>query len=276
MKWRSLIAGATLALAANVSAEDKITVDLDGEIAVQGISLGGALVGDSVPDIARHAIDGKLSIVTKEGELHRIETYTEWSAENGVHAVVWERLYVSGGAYTGWTERLIQTPKQVVFSRNVIDGKIMQEIKPDGSGYIEWTVAGDDNGVDNDPTTDTATSDSDADSSGSLPDVEILEQGAFDGVSDRRIEIDTHHDRPEITFTDSGYERVTVNELFGTHPATINQNSTLEGRGKGSLAYVPVKPSSDATPTPTPSVLPTPTPTPVTIDTSDSSDDGTF
>lgn len=264
-----------MALAVNVCAEDKISADIDGDVEVEGIDFAGVIVGDAVPSYAKHDVHGKVSVVTKEGEVHRVETYTEWNAQNGVRGIVWERLYVSGGSFTGWTERFIQAPGNIIFSRNVINGDIEQEINLDGSGFVEWTVTGSDNSIESDDSSDesdttdfTDTTDSSAD----LPTVDILEQGAFDGVSDRRIEIDAHdHDRSTITFRDKGYARVKSIDVLGSHQVTVNQKLELKGHGKGSIAFVPEK-KKDATPDVTPTPTPVPAPTPIQNGTTDTTD----
>jgi len=293
MNWRTLFLGALVAVAANVQAEDKVKADdLEGEAEVSGINFAGKITGDTVSDYALHDLSGKVSVATKGGQVHRVEVYTEWSAENDVRGQTREILYVSGGSYTGWTERFIQAPGNIIFSRTVINGDIQQEIAPDGSGFIEWTVAGGDNTAstadssdDTSDDTSSATDSSSTDSSDPLPTVDIDEEGEFNGVSDRRIDIDTHdNDHPTVKFSDDGYETVKVlNLVSGSHEETVNQKLTLKGHGKGSLSYTPEKDdsSSSATPTPTPSAIPTPTPTPSTTfdtgsDTSASTDDSSF
>jgi hypothetical protein len=246
VKSPHLLICAALLLAGEIRGEDKASTDLAGTIVVEGISSSGEVVGDAVSSYALHPVDGKVSVVVKNGEVHRVETFTSWSALNGVRGQVWERLYVSGGAYTGWTERLIQTPDHIFFSRNVIDGEIEQEIEPDGSGFIGWTVTGGDNEIESADDS----GDDGGDSGADLPTVEILEEGEFDGISARRVEIDTHdNDHPTFKFRDAGYERVSFTDAAGDHELTVNQRLELEGRGEGDLSYDPATRKRDTTST---------------------------
>lgn len=291
MKIRGLVAGLSLALATSVCAEDKASARIEGTVEVEGIDFSGKIVGDSVPSYARHPVTGKVSVVTKRGRVHRVETFTSWDAENGVHGQVWERLYVSGGSFTGWTERLIQTPDHIVFSRNVINGDFEQKIRKDGSGFVEWTVTGGDNQIDDsdddfsdadadddsDSTSSVTSSDAGSDSGnsadGNLPTVEIMEEGEFDGVSDRRIEIDAHRGHhPKIRFRDEGYARMELTDDKKTESKTVNQKLKLDGRGKGDLSFVPTEKDKDQgspTPTPAPTATPLPGATPVSTPTPD-------
>ncbi len=251
-----LVAPATLA-------EDKLTAEIFGENEIVGLSEAGVLVGDSTASYQRRPARGKVSVVTKEGRLHRVETYTEWDAVNGVRGRVWEKLYVSGGIFTGWTEHLIQTAGEICFTRNVIDGDIQQEIDPSGSGFIEWTVTGAETAIESE---DSATTEDGDD----LPTVEILQEGEFDGVSDRRIEIDAHgEDAATVRFRDFGYTRVTRDDELDRPQVTVNQELKLEGRGRGSLEFVPVE---ESTPTPSPTPQPSPAPEEEAVDSTDLSE----
>jgi hypothetical protein len=255
--------------------EDTLTSELEGAVEVWGLNPSGLMVDDAISNYAKHDVQGEVKIGTREGRVQRIETRTAWTAPGEVSGQVREMLYVSGGTYTGWTEHYLRTKTHTLFSRNVIDGTIVQELKADGSGIIEWTVFGENNGS-NEVSDDDADSVTDEDGNvvvdepnendRPLPVVDILEEGEFDGVSERRIEIDTHgDDRPTVTLRDEGYLRAFYERKErGQRTVTVTQKVELEGEGRGGLDF------EESKPTPTPGPTPTPSPTPVTTDLDDS------
>jgi hypothetical protein len=287
------------AVVATAGAEDKVSAEISGAVTVtsESDSLPLVVLGEPLSTAGTYPITGKINVVTKDGQVHRVETYTEWSAPGDVWCRVWEKLYVSGGTFTGWSERLLVTPQYQTFSRNVIDGDIEQEIDESGEGFVEWTVTGANNSIDTDDdfeddfdeddfddNGDIFDSDSDFDSgsdSGDLPTVEIMEEGEFDGISDRRIEIKMDGGSPTITFQDKGYERIVFDDsISDEEEVLISQDMNLEGEGDGSLEYQPEDHSGDGdddggtptpTPTPDPNATPFPTPTPLPDDFSDDS-----
>jgi|GEM_PF-1957778 len=287
---RLLLAG-LIALSSSALADDKIRAEVRGWVETEGIAESGEFVGLTVESSALRAVHGKVNITAKNGQVRRIETYTEWSAPNEVRLKMWEKLWVSGGNFVGWVESNIETPNDKRFARNLIEGEIEQEIRESGSGYIEWTTVGGTNGIES-QAPDEDDFDEDDEELEPLPPVEVQEVGEFDGVSNRRIEIDSDG---ELTFEVEGFERVIVRRetrngfeapVVWNEEVYVNQSMKLEGDYKGSLAYDPDAgeepiPSPSPTPipprpTPTPGLFPTPTPTLPGVDFDDDDFDFTF
>jgi hypothetical protein len=265
MKSRLFVLPALVLLAASAFADDEDKVkakDMEGSVEVLGIDGTGAIVGDGATGWITRDARGKVTVSAKGGEVNKIETYLDWTAAGEVHGHVWEKLWVSGDAYTGWSERQISSSNAVIFSRTVINGSISQRIHPDGSGVIKWTV-----GDDTSSASDTTGSSSSDTSSASptptpkpLPTVDIDEEGSFTGSFFRQIEIKPrNHDRASIKFTDEGYERMTVTD--GGQLLTVQERVALKGTGKGNLGYNPT-PAPTPSPSPSPTASPNPTVTP--------------
>jgi hypothetical protein len=183
-----------------------------------------------------------------------------------VHGHVWEKLWISGDTYTGWSERQISAANAVIFSRTTINGDVKQRIQPDGSGVVEWTV-----GDNSTSTSDTSSSDTSSNNNSSatatptpkpLPTVDIDEEGTFQGSFFRQIKIRARSgDRATITFLDEGYERMTING--GDQLLTVQESVELKGTGKGSVDYDPTPaPTATPSPSPSPTISPSPTVTP--------------
>jgi hypothetical protein len=269
MKSLLFVLPALVLLAAPALADDEDKVkakDMEGSIEVLGIDGTGAIVGDGATGWITRDARGKVTVSAKGGEVNKIETYLDWTAAGEVHGHVWEKLWVSGDTYTGWSERQISASNAVIFSRTVINGSISQQIHPDGSGTIKWTV-----GDDTSSTSDTTNSSSDASSSATasptptpkpLPTVDIDEYGTFTGSFFRQIKIKPRdNNRVSLTFSDEGYERMTI--AGGEQLLTVQERATLKGTGKGSLDYNPTPaPTATPSPSPSPTVSPFPTVTP--------------
>jgi hypothetical protein len=273
MKSRLFVLSAFVVCAMSAFADDEDKVkakDLEGSITVKGIDSTGAILGDAAANTwSTYDARGKVKVSAKHGEVNKIETYLDWTAPGGVHGHVWEKLWVSADAYTGWSERQISAANAVIFSRATISGDIKQRIQPDGSGVIEWTVGDGATSTSSDSSSgsDNATADATA-TPKPLPTVDIDEEGTFQGSFFRRIKIKARdNDRASITFTDEGYERMTV--AGSDQLLTVQESVTVKGTGKGNLEYNPtpaptaspsptVSPSPSASPTASPTVSPTP------------------
>lgn len=252
MKFRSLLLLA-LSVCVGAFAEEAVKGDVSGKIETWGVAPGGAAVADALSAWSLHDVAGSVKVAMSGGQVTRVETFTWWNAPGDVYGQTRETIYVSGGQYTGWTEHYLRTKTVTTFSRTIIDGAIEQEIDPDGSGYIEWTVASSDNAP-------AESEDAGADEGKPLPEVDVSEEGTFDGLYDRRIEIKAHDDdEATLTLRDDGYLRITFGSL-DQRVVTISQKAKLEGRGKGDLSYDPDEEES-ANPTPTPTPEPTAEPT---------------
>ncbi len=235
-------------------ADDKLRATLEGTAEVSGIDESGTFVVPSVPSHALRKVHGKVEVLAKYGDVRRVETYTEWAAPNEVRLKVWEKIFVSGGVFVGWIESNIETPGDRRSSRTVIEGDIVHEIGPSGHGFIEWTVAGERNRLE----TGKGEPDEDVD----LPTIDILEEGRFDAVFKRRIEIKS---RKRVKLLSSGYERVLIQDANGVYRTEVylDQDFELSGRSSGSLDYDPDDVPGDPTPTPSPTPGPSPTATPL-------------
>lgn len=285
MKPRLLFCAlAFLAASAFAGDDDRIDArDLPGTVAVKGIDSAGAFVGDDVASaFSTYGARGKVMITASRGDLRKVETYLDWTAPGDAHGHVWEKLWVSGDAYTGWSERQIQASNANVFSRTVISGSIKQRIGTGGDAVIEWTVSDADSssqgGTSDSSSDDGDTSDSSEDDSAAptptvtptptprpLPAVDIDQEGTYQGSFFRQIKIKGRGSRHStITFSDEGFERSTLGD--GEQLLTVQERVKVGGTGRGSLAFSPT-PAPGPTITPTPTVTPEPTVSPTPDDT---------